>query len=514
MTHSHRAVLCGTFAALILAWGAARAPSQQKAPFPPAPEEGKFDPVPAIATQPMPREELMKVYRAELGARFDAAHGDQLEAAQQLIEKYFAASSSSDRKGIVQSIEAAQDDPATLGRMAHIRLYWPALAPGVYYVNARRGSNTVQYFLGVPQGYDRTRAWPMVVKLATPNAFETNPPPDAARVAAMYDAWIKDDLAHHPGTLVLMPLLELEAFYGPSYAGMNRVIQPMLDAADRANVDPARVYLLGHSSAALAVWNLGLHDPTYFSAIVPLAGAAANEWERLRLMNLRNTLSIVWHDSADPVIKVGFARSLVNALRQQKEPVEYIETHGQGHNPTDAIIDQCYAKMLAHERPLYPQRVSLQSNRPDTLFNRVDWVQLWQEADPGKDRRIPFHNASGFMTLHEKSARIDATRNGNAIDLTVENVESLRLYLNDQMVDVSKPLTITINRRRKVEGWVKPSIDEMLKDQLLLGRGWRYYTAVLDIDLTPPATRPAATRPAPGAPLHKGRIIVGPGAAE
>jgi hypothetical protein len=68
-----------------------------------------------------------------------------------------------------------------------------------------------------------------------------------------------------------------------------------------------------------------------------------------------------------------------------------------------------------------------------------------------------------------------------------------------------------------VQGFVKQSIDEMLKDQVLLGRGWRYFTAAVDIDLIPapttrPATRPSTTRSA--TQPHKGRIIVGPGAAD
>ena len=35
-----------------------------------------------------------------------------------------------------------------------------------------------------------------------------------------------------------------------------------------------------------------------------------------------------------------------------------------------------------------------------------------------------------------------------------------------------------------------PDVEPMLKDQLFLGRGWPYYTAVIDIDLAPPTTEP------------------------
>ena len=48
---------------------------------------------------------------------------------------------------------------------------------------------------------------------------------------------------------------------------------------------PARVYLIGHSSAAHAVWNLGLHYSIYFAAINPLAGAKFYIGERLAFVD-------------------------------------------------------------------------------------------------------------------------------------------------------------------------------------------------------------------------------------
>ena len=104
-----------------------------------------------------------------------------------------------------------------------------------------------------------------------------NPPPDADAVVKIYNDWIKDELVKHNDALVLMPLLNLDELYGPSYAGMNSVIQPMLHAADRVNIDPARVYLIGHSTGGHATWNLGLHYATYFASIAPLAGGASQD---------------------------------------------------------------------------------------------------------------------------------------------------------------------------------------------------------------------------------------------
>jgi hypothetical protein len=91
------------------------------------------------------------------------------------------------------------------------------------------------------------------------------------------------------------------------------------------------------------------------------------------------------------------------------------------------------------------------------------------------------------------------------------------------MVDFSKPVTIVVNKKGLYEGPIQPGVEEMLKDQLFLGRGWRYFTGVIDIDVvkhpefkppTHPAAQPGAaagkTAATTGPATRKGRIIVGP----
>jgi hypothetical protein len=221
-------------------------------------------------------------------------------------------------------------------------------------------------------------------------------------------------------------------------------------------------------------------------------------------MNLRNTLPVVWHDADDPAIKVDLARALVRALRGLKINVEYDETKKVGHVPDAATAERAYRKMRARARDLYPIKVTLQSNRTDTMFNRLDWVQIWQPLDPGDDRRLLLRRGSGMIVVTTNTFRIDADHpEGNRIDLAAQNVDSLRVYLNDQMVNFAEPVHIFVNKRPRFSRMVKPSVDEMLKDQLFLGRGWRYFTAAVDIDvfdrpMPKPATR-AATRPTTGA---------------
>src|SRR5258706_11581978 len=98
------------------------------------------------------------------------------------------------------------------------------------------------------------------------------------------------------------------------------------------------------------------------------------------------------------------------------------------------------------------------------------------------------------MLVNQNGMTLQASIADNHVDAKTDNVESMRFYLNDQLIDCERPVVLTVNTHEKFRGLLKPNLDEMLKDQLFLGRGWRYYTAVIDLDFGEPATMPA-TRP-------------------
>lgn len=506
-----RSSICAAVIGLSFVGGLIAAPRPRPTvAVPPPMEPFAGPPTSRPSWPPVPRETLLQIYQQELGAKFRPDFDDRYLRAQELIEKYFETAGSAARKAIASELEETGLEPSVIGRLCRVRMYWPQLeGGGVYYVNEKVGVYPTRYFFGIPPKYDRTKSWPLVIKLPTAHAFLGEPPPDAQQVTDIYTKWVKEELAAHPDAVVMMPLLNLAELWGPSYAGMNLAMMPMQHIANRVNIDPARVYLVGHSMSAHATWNLALHYPTYFAAINPLAGGASDPWQRVRVINLRNVLPVVWHDADDKVIKVEESRGLVKALRIQKVDVEYEETKGIGHAPTPEIAERMYQKMRARVRTLYPTTVSLQSNRPDTMFNRNDWLQVYQPIDTGKEHKALWQHGSGTMTYTDRTWRIEGTIKNNRIEITTNNVDSFRIYLNDQMVNFKDPITVIVDKKARFEGILPQYIQEMMKDQAFLGRGWRYYTSVLDVNMLihpPPPTRPSTqpatptTRAAPATP--------------
>jgi hypothetical protein len=149
-------------------------------------------------------------------------------------------------------------------------------------------------------------------------------------------------------------------------------------------------------------------------------------------------------------------------------------------------------KLRARARELYPSGVFIQSNSPDTVFNRSDWVQIYQPLSPGQEARVQFSRGSQGMYIYQNSFRVIAEIiDPHTIRVSTHNVRNLRLYLNDQMIDLDHPIRVIVNGTTRFNATVPQSIDGMLKDQLFLGRGWRYYTSIIDLDLTEsPATQP------------------------
>ena len=432
------------------------------------------------------QKELLKQFQPDLAAKYVPAHN--------LLDSYFAATSPKDRAAIVTNLEDTGLDANTLGRLARIRRNWQDLSPGTYYINDTFGPYEVRYFLGVPKNYTRMERSPLVIVLPTADAFLTKPPPDNLGVTKIYKDWMTEELARHRDALVLMPLLNLDELYGPSRLGMNSVIQSMLHAADQANIDPTRVYLMGHSLGAHATWNIGLHYSTYFAAIAPLAGAAGEPWQRVRLMNLSNVLPVVWHDVNDQVIPFDASRSIVRVMQNMKLDVQYIETKGLGHVPPSQVLGNVCESMRARTRELYPTDASIQSNRREAVFNRVDWLQIYQPLRPGPEQSLRLSHGTGPMIINQNTCSIKATRAGNKVTATTDNVELMRFYFNDHMVDFTQPIVLSINGKVRFEGFRKPNIEEMLKDQIFLGRGWRYFTAYVEVDLGGPTTTKPTTQ--------------------
>jgi len=112
----------------------------------------------------------------------------------------------------------------------------------------------------------------------------------------------------------------------------HEALQTFLDAAlARYPCDPRKLIVLGFSQGGAMAYNLGLHQPERFAALVALS-----TWLPPAILDSAANLAaqqlpiLVQHGSRDELVEVGRARQSVEALRPLRLVVTYRE-YEMGH---------------------------------------------------------------------------------------------------------------------------------------------------------------------------------------
>jgi predicted peptidase len=93
-------------------------------------------------------------------------------------------------------------------------------------------------------------------------------------------------------------------------------------------IDPARIYVTGHSMGGAGTWHMIAHRPRFFAAAVPVCGhplpATAAAVKDVPIWN--------FHGAADEVEPVATSRVMIDAIRKSGGTPRHTEYAGVGHN--------------------------------------------------------------------------------------------------------------------------------------------------------------------------------------
>ncbi len=197
------------------------------------------------------------------------------------------------------------------------------------------------YELFVPSSYDRTKPTPLIVAL---HCLYSD-----AKHMMRYEGLT--DLAEARGYIVVAPMgYNSHGWYGnvppggrPSRPRDGEPADPpnlgelseqdvmnVLDITRREfNIDPARIYLMGHSMGGGGTWYLGIKNPTLFAALAPASPAIYTSPDALTA--IRDLPVTVIQGEKDELVSVETTRRWVAKMKELGMAYTYIEVPEGDH---------------------------------------------------------------------------------------------------------------------------------------------------------------------------------------
>ena len=230
------------------------------------------------------------------------------------------------------------------------------------------------------------------------------------------------------------------------------------------NVNPNRVYLMGFSAGGDGVYQLAPRMADRWAAAAMMAGHP-NDATPFGLRNVPFTIHVGANDSAYDRNKV--ARKWKKKLKnlRKDDPGGYrhwVKLHeGKGHwmDRQDAAALPWMAK---HTRTAHPKRVAW--HQDNVLHERLYWLA------------VDAQDAS-------KGTRIAASYDGQTITVETAEVSSLKIRLNDRMMNLDQPVTVQYRGETVYEGTPKRTVGTIAQTLEERGDYRTMYTAEIDVKL-------------------------------
>jgi predicted peptidase len=180
----------------------------------------------------------------------------------------------------------------------------------------------IDYLISFPDGYaDQTREWGLIVFLHGMDMRGDN-------VTQLLNYGLLE--AANEGNLSLPFVVAVPQCPSESYWNMERDAVTALIEELSANhrVDGRRIYLIGYSLGGYGVWDLAIHNPKMFAAIVPLSsGGQVSKAEKLKDISIW-----AFHGAKDDIVPIEQMTDMVSAIEKHQGNVRLTIYPDLGHD--------------------------------------------------------------------------------------------------------------------------------------------------------------------------------------
>ncbi len=247
--------------------------------------------------------------------------------------------------------------------------------------------------------------------------------------------------------------------------GMDEFFEMLIQAAVATmDVNPDKVYLMGYSAGGDGAWRMAPRMADRWAAASMMAGHPGEASQ----VSLRNTPFMIWmgeNDSAYDRNKLAVKHGAIMDSLQQADNEGYIhETHiikGKGHW-MDRVDAAAVPWMAQYKRNPYPTKV------------------VWRQEEVTR-------KAFYWLSVPEEECRhkamVVAEIDKNVINISESDYSRLTIYLNDDMVDLNKPVVVNYKGKKVFKGKLPRTIANMARTLAERGDLRYMFPAMVEVEL-------------------------------
>ncbi len=317
-----------------------------------------------------------------------------------------------------------------------------------------------KYGLILPNAYDPKKRYGLIV------ALHDRPEKDKQTTGAKYleEVWMNKVLPKEERDKFII----MAPTWGPNAGGKDiriepgdrfydlNIVWPMNDVQTKYSVDNARIYLDGTGDGGTLALQLVSGKPYQWAGVAIRNGLTKD----VQLLQNAASVPIALHyRKGGPVTSAADFLTGVEQLKtvngcaittKEYDPLPpAAERTAKGTQANDPVHDATPAIVAGFTAAPRNQAIKkLTFATTDRLFNRSYWVRLGRYETDAGGAKI--------------TAEIDAA--SNTINLTTnDHIEEFRLFLTDAIVDLGKPVKVTLNGKPYAEKQFERSIEDFLK---------------------------------------------------
>ena len=331
--------------------------------------------------------------------------------------------------------------------------------------------NSFRYSVLVPPEFNPRHTYPVIVALHEGGWA----PGDILKWWGGDDASQLQSQRH--GYIVIAPEYLPPKVGDPLLAPTDAIVWECLrDVRRRFLIDSDRVYLTGHGRGADAVFEVALARPDVFAGVIPISGGIMTPKGTAVRDNVylkENARLQSWY-----AVMGEFDYGLFDRHAQWFESMMLNGTDlvvsqykARGHETFYSEIHRLFEWMDLHRRPAEPKEFDLRSLR--TTDVRLHWVR-WADTTP-KGKR-PAKPTPIILTARILPGETDKK------SIVLGGQGRVTVWLNANLIDLDKRLSITLEGQRKFNDFLKPEIEAVLEDFRLRGDRQRLYSVRIQLD--------------------------------